>query len=246
MAIDKVYPDRASAIADIVDGSTIMTGGWGGWVGLPVGLIRALKKKGSRNLHLIATNSGGQVKDPSGEWADSACLAEGRQLRKVTVCWTKPAGFPVDPVSPAARQILEGTLEVELVPLGTLVDRIRAGGAGIGGFFTPVGVGTVVEKGKEKKVINGREYILELPLTADFGLIRALKADCMGNLVYHGVGRSMNTVVAAASKVTIVEAEEIVQSGDLEPESIHTPGIYVHRSVKIAKEEVLWRRRNPV
>jgi 3-oxoacid CoA-transferase A subunit len=141
---------------------------------------------------------------------------------------------------------MEGTLELELVPLGTLVERIRAGGAGIGGFLTQVGVGTVVEQGKEKKIINGKEYILELPLTADFGLIRALKADRMGNLLYHGVARSFNNAMAAASKVTIVEAEEIVGTGELDPEVIHTPAIYVQRIVKIAKEEILWRRQKSV
>jgi len=243
MAIDKVYPSREAAMADIFDGATIMIGGWGGWVGLPVGLIRALKKKGTKNIYLIAINSGGQVQDPSGEWADNACLAEARQLRKVTCCWTKPAGFPVDPISPAARQIMEGTLELELSPLGTLVERIRAGGAGIGGFYTQVGVGTVVERTKEKKIINGKEYILEYPLTADFGLIRAFKADRMGNLVYHGVGRSISNALAAASKVTIVEAEEIVEVGELDPGSIHTPAVYVQRIVEIAKEEILWRRK---
>ena len=243
MAIDKVCSSRESAIADIFDGAAIMIGGWGGWVALPVGLIQTLRKKGTRNLHLIDINSGGQVQFPSGQWADSACLAENKQLRKVTCCWTKPAGFPVDPISPAARQIMEGTLELELVPLGTLVEKIRAGGAGIGGFYTQVGVGTIVEKGKEKKIINNKEYILEMPLTADFGLIRAFKADRMGNLVYHGTARSNNHVVASASKVTIAEVEEIVEIGELDPGMIHTPAIYVQRIVKIAKEEVVWRRQ---
>jgi len=244
VGIDKVMSSREEAIADIFDGATIMIGGWAGWSGIPIGLIRALRNKGTKNISLIAINSGGQIKYPSGEWADHAALAEGGQLRKVTCCWTRPAGLATDPIGPATRQAMEGTLELEMVPQGTLVERIRAGGAGIGGFYTGVGIGTVVERGKEKKTIDGKEYILETSLTADFALIRAYKADRMGNLIYRGTARGISHAVATAAKTTIVEAEVIVEVGELDPETIHTPGIHVDRIVQIAKEEILWRRKN--
>jgi 3-oxoacid CoA-transferase A subunit len=140
---------------------------------------------------------------------------------------SKPSAFE--------KQYLAGEVELEYVPQGTLVERIRAGGAGLGGFYTPTGVGTLVEKGKEKRIIDGKEMLLEFALKADFALIRAYKSDTMGNLVYRGIMRSFNAIMATAARVTIVEAEQVVAAGELDPEIVVTPGIFIDRIVQIAK-----------
>jgi len=227
MAIDKVVGSIEEAIADIKDGASILFGGFAG-VGIPTGLVVGVKEKGIKNLTVICN-------DAVGAWTlpiDVSMLVESGQIKKIIGSFMAYAS--PKKITEVEKRVLEGTLELELVPQGTLAERIRIGGAGIGGFYTPTGVGTVAEKGKEKKVLDGREMILELPIKADFACIKACKADRFGNLVYHGSARTFNPVMAAAAKVTIAEVDEIVETGSLDPDFIHTPGIYVTRIVKSA------------
>jgi len=229
--INKLYPSAQAAIADVFDGASIMIGGFV-TAGSPITLIRALREKGARNLTIIANNVG------LGDELDTLC--EARQVRKVI------ASFPFRP-SPDNPNFLErlyraGEVEIEVLPQGTLVERLRAGGAGIGGFYTPVGVGTMVEAGKEKRIIDGREYILELPLKADFAFLKAFKGDRLGNLVYRGASRNFNPVMATAARVTIAEVEHVVEVGELDPDIVITPGIYVHRLIQGERYEVQWYR----
>jgi 3-oxoadipate CoA-transferase alpha subunit len=166
---------------------------------------------------------------------DEEILIERGQVRKV-IC-SVPASLVMSRPNAFERLYREGKIELEYAPQGTLAERIRAGGAGLGGFYTPTGVGTLIEKGKEKRTIDGKEMILEFALRADYALIRAFKADTMGNLIYKGIMRSFNAVMPPAVKVAIVEVEEIVDTGELDPEVIITPGIFIDRIVKIPKEE---------
>ena len=233
MAVNKAFATFAEAVSDIFNGATVMIDGFGGAGGCPSYLIAALRDQGARGLTVVGNTAGFGggfgVKEDS-FYADVSVLVENGQIKKAI------ASFPVSrsPSRPTAfeKAYLSGQAELELVPQGTLAERIRAGGAGIGGFYTPTGVGTVVEQGKEKRVINGEEYLLELPLRADFALIRAHKADRLGNLVYRGTSRVFNALMATAANVTIVEVDEIVEPGELDPEVIVTPGIYVKRIVK--------------
>ena len=227
--MNKIYPSAAEAVADVFDGAVIMCGGFGP-VGSASKLIFALREQGARNLTLITNNVG------LGDRLD--ILFENRQVRKVI------ASFPIRTWVPR-RTFLEaqwraGEVEVEVVPQGTMVERIRAAGAGIGGFYTPTGVGTVVEQGKERRAIDGRTYLLELPLRADFAFVRAQRADPLGNLVYRMTARNFNPVMATAADVTIAEVEEIVEAGELDPEAIVTPGVYVDRIVQAPRDEVRW------
>ncbi len=168
-----------------------------------------------------------------GGYQDTGILYEKGQVKKFIGSVPALGGMP--PTAPIEKAFNEGKVEIEMVPQGTLAERIRAGAGGLGGFYTPTGVGTVVEKGKEKKIINGKEYILELPLTADFALIKAHKADTLGNLVYRGTARCFNPVMAMAAKTTIVEVDKIVPPGELDPEAVVTPHIYVHRIVEVTR-----------
>ncbi|MBI2329031.1 MAG: CoA transferase subunit A [Chloroflexi bacterium] len=226
--MDKVVSSAQEAVADVTDGSTIMFGGFG-VSGIPFTLIRALRHKGTKNITAIINNAGGRLAN-----IDLAVLVKNRQIKKVI------ASYPVYPwfVSPFEEQYLKGEVELEIIPQGTFVERIRAGGAGIAGFYTPTGVGTVVENGKEKRSFNGKEYLLELALAADFALIKAHKADKMGNLTYHLTARNFNPVMATAARITIAEVDEVVETGELDPETVITPGIYVNRVVKGEKYEV--------
>jgi 3-oxoacid CoA-transferase A subunit len=237
VTVNKVLSSCDEAVKDIFDGATVMVGGFGSFAGLPLNLITALAKQGAKDLTVIA-NMGGvgfelskRIK-PEG-YQDLGILFENSQVRKFIGSVPALGGMP--PTSPLERLHQEGKVEIEVVPQGTLAERIRCGAGGLGGFYTPVGVGTVVEKGKEKKVIRGKEYILELPLTADFALIKAHKADSLGNLVYRQTARCFNPVMALAARVTIVEVDELVSVGDLDPESIVTPHIYVHRIVEVPR-----------
>jgi 3-oxoadipate CoA-transferase alpha subunit len=237
MAINKVYSNCDRAVADIFDGAVIMIGGFGSFGGLPIHLIVALARQGARNLTVIA-NQGGvgfelskKIK-PEGYEDIGALYAKG-QVKKFIGSVPALGGMP--PTSPVETFHREGKVEIEMVPQGTLAERIRAGAGGLGGFYTPTGVGTPVEKGKEKKVINGKEYLLELPLTADFALIKAHKADVLGNLVYRGTARCFNPVMAMAAKTTIVEVDQLVQPGELDPESVGTPHLFVSRVVEVKK-----------
>ncbi len=232
MPANKILDTFAQAVVDIPDGAVILLDGFGSQGGMPSYLIEALRDHGARDLTLIGNTAGlgGFGARPGESFIDPGILFENRQVRKVIASFPV-ARSPSNP-TPFEKAYRRGEVELEVVPQGTLAERIRAGGAGLGGFYTPTDVGTLVEKGKEKKTINGREYILELPLKGDFALIRAHKADRMGNLVYQGTSRNFNAVMAPAARITVVEVDEIVEVGDLDPEAIVTPGIFVHRIVQ--------------
>ena len=239
MAFNKVFNSFDEAVADIPNGATVMIGGAQGPLGTPENLIRALQRQGAKDLTIIAT--GGGMGDKPGKmlgypagWVDMGILVENKQAKKVIagLLYIPGFNFPIEKLYEA------GEIEAEISTHGNVASRIWAGGAGIPAFYTPTGVGTVVAEGKEKRVFNGREYILEHALTADYALIWAYKADRYGNLVFRGTGRNYNPVMAKAAKVTIVEAEEIVEPGEIDPEVVVTPGIYVHRIVQIPPKEV--------
>ena len=235
---NKVLTTFSEAVADIRDEATIMIGGFGHNVDKPQNLIRALKDQGAKNLTIIMNGAGVTGRLGIGSlggkpFIDEEILLENRQIKKA-IC-SVPASLVMSKPSTFERQYLAGEVELEYVPQGTLAERIRAGGAGLGGFFTPTGVGTLIEKGKEKKVIGGKEYMLELPLKADFALVKAHKADTLGNLVYRKTTRSFNPIMATAAKVTIVEVDKLVPVGELDPEVIVTPHVYVHRVVEVLR-----------
>ena len=214
-----------------------MIGGFGSWGGLPINLIVGLAKQGAKELTIIS-NQGGvgfelSQKIKPGGYKDIGTLYEKGQVKKFIGSVPVLGGMP--PISPIEVAHREGKVEIEMVPQGTLAERIRAGAGGLGGFYTPTGVGTPMEEGKEKKVINGKEYLFELPLTADFALIKAHKADTLGNLVYRGTARCFNPVMAMAAGTTIVEVDEIVQPGELDPEIIVTPHPFVDRIVEVPR-----------
>ena len=217
----------AEAVKDIHDGATVMVGGFG-LVGIPENLILALAEKGVKQLTVISNNCG--VDD----WG-LGLLLRNKQIKKII-------GSYVGENKEFERQLLAGEIEVELIPQGTLAEKIRAGGAGIPAFYTPAGVGTPVAEGKEVRRFNGKDYLLEQALTADFSLIRAYKGDTMGNLVYRKTARNFNPLMAAAGKVTIAEVEHLVQAGELDPDAIHTPGIYVQRMIVGQQQKRIERR----
>ncbi len=215
--MNKLVESADAAVADIGDGATVMVGGFG-LCGNPENLIAALHRRGTKGLTVISNNCG--TTD-----LGLGPLLLSRQIRKIVASY-------VGENKEFERQYLSRELEVELVPQGTLAERIRAGGAGIGGFYTATGVGTQVAEGKETRTIGGREYLLELPLTADFALVHARRADVHGNLVFRMTARNFNPVMATAARTTIAEAEEVVAAGELDPDRIHTPGIFVQRLVR--------------
>ncbi len=237
MTANKIYDSCAAAVTDIGDGATVMVGGFGSFGGLPINLITALAQQGAKDLTVIA-NMGGVGLELSqrikpGGYPDLGLLFENGQVKKFIGSVPALGGMP--PTSPLETAYNEGKVEIEMVPQGTLAERIRCATGGLGGFYTPVGVGTVVAEGKEKKVIGGREYILELPLTADFALIKAHQADTLGNLVYRRTARCFNPVMAAAAATTIVEVDELVPVGQLDPEVVVTPHVYVKRIVAVPR-----------
>ena len=211
------YSSIEEALARVEDGATIMVGGFG-LVGIPENLIRGVREKGVRNLTVISNNCG--VDD----WG-LGILLQNRQIRKMISSY-------VGENKEFERQYLSGELEVELVPQGTLAERIRAGGAGIPAFYTPAGVGTSIADGREVRIFAGREYLLETALVADFALVKAWRGDRMGNLVYHHTARNFNPMMAAAGKETIAEVEEVVEIGGLAPDQVHTPSIYVQQVIE--------------
>lgn len=223
----KIYTDFTDAVEGIQDGMTLMVGGFG-LCGIPENLIKSLAAKGTKDLTIISNNCG--VDD----WG-LGLLLRNKQIKKIIASY-------VGENKEFERQLLAGDIEVELTPQGTLAEKIRAGGAGIPAFFTPAGVGTPIAEGKEVREFNGKEYILEESLTADFSLIRAYKADKMGNLVYRKTARNFNSMMAAAGKVTIVEAEEIVEIGELNPDFIHSPSVYVQALIQGEQEKRIERR----
>src|SRR5512142_1460145 len=206
--MDKLVASSDAAVADIPDGATIMVSGFG-LCGNPENLIAALHRKGAKNLTLISNNCG--TTD-----LGLGILLKARQIRKIVASY-------VGENKEFERQYLSGELEVELVPQGTLAERIRAGGAGIGGFYTATGVGTKVAEGKEARVLDGREYLLELPLRADFALVRAHRADTWGNLVYRMTTRNFQPMMCAAARIAIAEAPAVVAPGEIDPDAVMTP-----------------------
>jgi len=220
--MDKTVSSADEAVADIQDGVILMAGGFG-LCGIPENLIAALHRRGVKGISIISNNCGIDGKG-------LGLLLDAGQIKKVTASY-------VGENKTFERQFLAGTLDVELVPQGTLAERIRAGGAGIPAFYTATGYGTKVAEGKETRVWNGRHTILETALTADFAFVKAWKGDRFGNLVYRKTTRNFNPMMAAAARVTIAEVEHLVEPGDLDPDNIHTPGIYVKRIVVGARYE---------
>ena len=212
--MDKVLRTADEAVALIPDGATVMVGGFG-VCGNPENLLAALRARGTRSLTVISNNAG--IDD-----FGLGPILKARQIRKMIATY-------VGENREFERQFLAGELEVELVPQGTFSERIRAGGAGIGGFFTPTGYATLVAEGKETRVIDGRPYVLELPLKADVALVRAWKGDHHGNLVYRRTARNFNPMMATAAALTIAEVETLVEPGALDPDLVHTPGLFVKR-----------------
>jgi 3-oxoacid CoA-transferase subunit A len=220
--IDKVVPSADEAVADVADGATLVVGGFG-ICGIPENLIAALQRRGVQDLTCVSNNCG--VDD----WGLGILLG-AKQIRKMVSSY-------VGENQEFERQFLSGELEVELVPQGTLAERMRAGGAGIPAFYTPTGAGTLVAEGKETRVLNGRECILEEGIVGDFALVAAWKADRFGNLVYRRSARNFNPMAATAGRVTIAEVEELVDAGELDPDLVHTPGVYVDRVVVAPREK---------
>lgn len=212
--INKVIADADAAVADIADGAVLMLGGFG-LCGIPENCITALLRTGVKHLTCIANNAG--VDD-----FGIGLMLKTRQVKKMISSY-------VGENQEFERQLLAGELEVDLIPQGTLAERIRAGGAGIPAFFTPAGVGTEVAEGKEIREFNGKLYLMENWLRADFALVKAWKGDTAGNLIFKGTARNFNPMMATAGKITIAEVEELVPAGTLDPNQIHTPGIFVHR-----------------
>jgi 3-oxoacid CoA-transferase subunit A len=210
------------AVADIQDGASIMVGGFG-LSGIPEDLVGALRDKGVRNLTVISNNAGI-------DGVGLGLVLQKRQIRKMISTY-------IGENHTFEKMVLAGEVEVELVPQGTFAERIRAGGAGIGGFFTPTGYGTVIAQGKETREFNGRPHIFEHGLTADFAFVKAWKGDKWGNLIYRKTARNFNPVMATAARVTIAEVEELVEVGQLDPDAVHTPAIYVQRIFQASKYE---------
>jgi len=212
--MNKVVANAEEAIQDVLDGATIMVGGFG-LCGMPENLIRALARKGTKNLTTISNNAGVDG------YGVGLLLANGQIRRHI--------GTYVGENKLLEAMVLKGTVQLDLVPQGTFSERIRAGGAGIPAFFTPTGVGTIVAEGKETRDFDGRTYVMERALKADFAFVKAWKGDRWGNLTYRKTARNFNPMMAAAAKVTIAEVENLVDVGELEPDLVHTPSVYVKR-----------------
>lgn len=232
----KVFNDAESAIFDIQDSATLLVGGFG-LCGIPENLISAVRKKGIKNLTCISNNAG--VDD-----FGLGFLLQTKQIKKMVASYVGENAL-------FEKQFLDGELEVVLTPQGTLAEKIRAGGAGIPAFYTPTGVGTKVAEGKEVKTFNGKEYLMEEAIQGDFALIKAYKGDKFGNLIYRHTARNFNSVMATTGKVTIAEVEILVETGELDPNSIHTPGLFVQRifqgknyEKRIEQRTVLKRENN--
>ncbi len=234
---NKVYPTMDAAVAGIPDGSVVMCPGFSG-VGVPRNLLAALNRQGARELTCISNNAG-----TTDELVDVGTLVEAGQVKKMICAFTAPTHPSV--ISPFVRMYNEGLVDAELVPQGTLAERIRIAAAGIGGFYTPTSVGTELAEGKEHREINGRTYVLEYPLPADYALIRAWKADKFGNLQFRLAQRNFNPIMAMAAAITIVEVEnEVAEIGEIDPDQVHVSGIYVDRIVKIP-EDGIWDGAKP-
>lgn len=228
---NKIYKNFDDAVADIPDGSTFMSPGFGN-VGIPRNLLAALHRQGAKDLIGISNNAGALE-----DRVHIGTLVEAKQVKKMICAFTAPT-HP-SRITPFVRMYNDGEMDAELVPQGTLAERIRAAAAGIGAFYTPTSVGTELAEGKEHRVINGRTYVLEYPLHADYAFIRAWKADTFGNLQFRLAQRNFNPIMAMAAKITIVEVEsDIVEVGGIEPDHVHVPGVYVDRLVKIPPDGI--------
>jgi 3-oxoacid CoA-transferase subunit A len=215
--MNKVVANADEAIRDLQDGAVIMSGGFG-LCGNPENLIKAIHRKGVKNLTIISNNCGTTDKG-------LGVLLQSKQVRKMIASY-------VGENKEFERQFLQKELEVELNPQGTLAERIRAGGAGLGGFFTPTGAGTQIAQGKESRVIDGREMILEKPLKADYAIVRAWKGDKWGNLVFRKTARNFSPMMATAARITIAEVENLVEVGEIDGDEVHVPSVYVKRIFK--------------
>lgn len=211
---NKVYADAKTALAGVKDGMTYLVGGFG-LCGIPENCIEALRDSGVKNITCVSNNAG--VDD-----FGLGLLLQTRQIKKMMSSYVgENATFE--------RQFMSGELELEFCPQGTLAERLRAGGAGIPGFYTPTGVGTKIAEGKEIREFDGREYVLEKGITGDFAFVKAWKGDKFGNLIFRKTARNFNPMIATAGKITVAEVEELVEIGELEPDQVHTPGVYVQR-----------------
>ncbi|MGH3652267.1 3-oxoacid CoA-transferase subunit A [Glutamicibacter sp.] len=220
----RIATSAADAVAGITDGSTVLIGGFGN-AGQPMGLIDALMECGATDLTVV-NNNAGQAD------AGLALLIKERRVKKIICSFPRQSdSWHFD------EAYCAGEIELELVPQGNLAERIRAAGAGIGGFFTPTGYGTLLAEGKETRVIDGKGYVLETPINADFALIKALKADTLGNLVYRKTARNFGPIMATAAKSAIVQVDEVVQAGSIDPENVITPGIFVDTVVELGGEK---------
>ncbi len=226
--MNKVWPTAEAAVEDIFEGATIMLGGFG-LCGIPENLIDALVRKGVKNLHTISNNMG----------VDG--FGMGRMLEAGMIA--SHTGSYVGENKLLEERVLAGKLDLRLIPQGTLAERIRAGGAGIPAFYTPAGVGTVVSEGKESREFDGKMYLMERALRADFALVKAWKGDRMGNLIYRKTARNFNPMMATAARITIAELEQMVEPGEIGPDEVMTPGIYVQRIVVGERHEKRIERR---
>jgi 3-oxoadipate CoA-transferase alpha subunit len=232
MAINKVLETFEEAVWDVHDGSVILIGNFAGPGGFPYFLVKALRDQGAKNLTLVANTAGGI--GLTLDFDDHRILFENHQVTKVIASF--PFSTSASRPSPAEKQILAGEVELEIVPQGTLAERIKAAGSGIPAFYTPTGVGTIAEEGKEKRYFNGRPCLLEYALKADYALVRAYKADKMGNLVFRGTQRQFNPIMAMAATNTIAEVDEIVENGEIDPNNVVVPGVFVKHIVKVKED----------
>jgi len=228
---NKVYPDFDAAVADVPDGITLMSPGFGG-VGVPRNLLAALHRQGAKNLSCISNNAG-----TMDDKVDVGTLIQAGQVKKMVCAFTAPT-HPSQ-ITPFVQMYNNDEIDAELVPQGTLAERMRAAASGIGGFYTPSSVGTELAEGKEHREINGRTYVLEYPLPADYAFIRAWRADTFGNLQFRLAQRNFNPIMGMAADITVVEVEDaIVEPGELDPDQIHLAGVYVDRLVKIPPDGI--------
>jgi len=226
--VDKVYYSVDKAVADVFDGASVAFGGFF-HAGSPVYLIKALAKQGVKNLTIITQSVA------IGNW-EINLLVNNHQVKKA-IC-NYPFFRSASRLSPFEQQLRAGEVECKVYPMGTFIEKLRAGGAGIAGFYTPTGMGTFVAEGKECREFDGKDYLLELALKPDFAFVHAYKGDCYGNLVYRKTSRNYNPEMAMAARVTIAEVENLVEPGEIDPDHVHTPGIYVQRVVKVNRPKV--------
>ena len=228
---NKIYQTFDAAVADVSDGSVFMAPGFGG-VGIPRNLLAALNRQGAKELTGISNGAGAL-----GGKLDVGTLIAAGQVKKMYAAFTAPT-HPSQ-ITPFVQMYNDGEIDAELVPQGTMAERIRAAASGIGAFYTPASVGTELAEGKEHREINGRTYVLEYPLHADYALIRAWRADTFGNLQFRLAGRNFNPIMAMAARITVVEVEDdIVPAGELDPDKVHVPGVYVDRLVKMSPDDI--------